>query len=63
MLIDLQEEYKKDKKTKQDFRDFLDGEIKKLFEYIDIEALTYGSDDNNIKKVLLWFSIATILEK
>ena len=61
-MLDFIEEYKKDKKTKQDFRDFLDGEIKKLFEYIDIEALTYGSDDNNIKKVLLWFSIATILE-
>ncbi|MCT7472983.1 DUF262 domain-containing protein [Aliarcobacter cryaerophilus] len=53
-------------KTKQDFRIFLDEQIKSVFknkkEFIDIESLSYGVDDNNIRKVLLWFNISTIIK-
>jgi uncharacterized protein with ParB-like and HNH nuclease domain len=61
-MLDFIAEYIKDNSTKKEFRDFLDTEIKKLFENIDIEALSYGSNDNDIRKVLLWFNIATIIK-
>lgn len=60
-MLDFIAEYTQ-KSTKKEFIDFLDTEIKKLFENIDIEALSYGRNDNDIRKVLLWFNIATIIK-
>ncbi|MGJ0341883.1 DUF262 domain-containing protein [Aliarcobacter cryaerophilus] len=60
-MLDFIAEYTQ-KSTKKEFIDFLDTEIKKLFENIHIEALSYGSNDNDIRKVLLWFNIATIIK-
>ncbi|MFY9105815.1 DUF262 domain-containing protein [Aliarcobacter cryaerophilus] len=60
-MLDFIAEYTQ-KSTKKEFIDFLDTEIKKLFENIDIEVLSYGSNDNDIRKVLLWFNIATIIK-
>jgi hypothetical protein len=52
-------------KTKQNFRIFLDEQIKSVFknknEFIDIESLKYD-DKNDIRKVLLWFNISTIIK-
>lgn len=59
-MLDFIDEYIKKDSTKKEFIDFLDTEIKKLFENIDIEALSYG--DNNIRKVLLWFNLSTIIQ-
>ena len=61
-MLDFIAEYIKKDSTKKEFIDFLDREIKKLFENIDIEALSYGSNDNDIRKVLLWFNISTIIQ-
>lgn len=62
-MLDFIAEYIKKDSTKKEFIDFLDTEIKKLFENIDIEALSYGSNDNNdIRKVILWFNISTIIQ-
>lgn len=46
-------------KNKDDFRNSLDKKIKKLYDKVDIENLEYG--DKNIKKILLWFNIKTLL--
>ena len=65
-MLDFIDSYIEKGKTKQDFRIFLDGQIKSVFknkkEFIDIESLSYGMDDNNIRKVLLWFNISTIIK-
>ena len=61
-MLDFIDEYIKKDSTKKEFIDFLDTEIKKLFENIDIEALSYGSNDNDIRKILLWFNISTIIQ-
>jgi len=59
-ILDLIKAYNKTS-TKTLFIRFLDELIMKIFEDIDIESLKYG-DDNNIRKVLLWFNISTIIE-
>ncbi len=65
-MLNFIDSYIEKGKTKQDFRIFLDGQIKSVFknkkEFIDIESLSYGMDDNNIRKVLLWFNISTIIK-
>lgn len=66
IMLNFIDSYIEKGKTKQDFRIFLDGQIKSVFknkkEFIDIESLSYGTDDNNIRKVLLWFNISTIIK-
>ena len=47
--------------TKTDFVKILYQHIRKDIELENIEELEYGSDDKNIKKILLLFNIATIL--
>ena len=65
-ILNFIDSYIEKGKTKEDFRIFLDGQIKSVFknkkEFIDIESLSYGVDDNNIRKVLLWFNISTIIK-
>lgn len=65
-ILNFIDSYIEKGKTKQDFRIFLDGQIKSVFknkkEFMDIESLSYGTDDNNIRKVLLWFNISTIIK-
>ena len=65
-ILNFIDSYIEKGKTKQDFRIFLDGQIKSVFknknEFIDIESLSYGMDDNNLRKVLLWFNISTIIK-
>mgnify|MGYP000606138823 CR=1 FL=1 len=67
-ILDLIELYNKSN-TKKEFIENMNKNIKKVFtvsnennEFLDIEALNYGSDDDFIRKVLLWFNIATILQ-
>jgi len=61
-MLDFIDEYIKKDSTKKEFIGFLDNEIKGLFKNIDIDALSYGRNDNDIKKVLLWFNISTIIQ-
>lgn len=59
-ILDLIKTYV-ETKTKTLFIKFLDEQIIKVFKNIDIESLKYG-DDNDIRKVLLWFNISTIVK-
>lgn len=61
-MLDFIDEYIKKDSTKKEFIGFLDNVIKGLFKNIDIDALSYGRNDNDIKKVLLWFNISTIIQ-
>ncbi len=61
-MLDFIAEYIKDNSTKKEFRNFLDGEIKKIFENIEIEELNYEKDKEPIRKILLWFNISTIIQ-
>ena len=61
-MLDFIAEYIKDNSTKKEFRNFLDGEIKKIFENIEIKELNYEKDKEPIRKILLWFNISTIIQ-
>jgi len=65
IILDFITEYTKVNSTKKEFKNFLDTKIKEVFknnsEFIDIESLTYD-DKNDIRKVLLWFNLSTIIK-
>ncbi|MCT7520942.1 DUF262 domain-containing protein [Aliarcobacter cryaerophilus] len=61
-MLDFIAEYTKENSTKKEFRDFLDKEIKEIFENIEIEELNYEKDKESIRKILLWFNISTIIQ-
>ena len=61
-MLDFIAEYIKNNSTKKEFRNFLNGEIKKIFENIEIEELNYEKDKESIRKILLWFNISTIIQ-
>ncbi|MDN5095804.1 DUF262 domain-containing protein [Aliarcobacter butzleri] len=61
-MLDFIAEYIKDNSTKKEFRDFLDKEIKEIFEKIEVKDLNYEKDGESIRKVLLMFNIKTIIE-
>ncbi|MDK2083317.1 DUF262 domain-containing protein [Aliarcobacter butzleri] len=61
-MLDFIAEYIKDNSTKKEFRNFLDGEIKKIFKNIEIKELNYEKDKESIRKILLWFNISTIIQ-
>jgi uncharacterized protein with ParB-like and HNH nuclease domain len=60
-IFNFIEHYIKEGKTKDDFRDFLDTEIKALFKDVDLKELKYDDDNATIRQVLLMFNILTII--
>jgi len=60
-VLDFIEFYTQENSTKDEFRDFLNLEIKKQFEDIEIGDLSYEKDTDKIRKVLLMFNIQTII--
>jgi uncharacterized protein with ParB-like and HNH nuclease domain len=60
-IFNFIEHYIKEGKTKDDFRDFLDTEIKALFKEVDLKELKYDDDNATIRQVLLMFNILTII--
>jgi uncharacterized protein with ParB-like and HNH nuclease domain len=66
-ILDFIDKYAYSKKTKKEFRSFLDEQIKEVFknkkEFIDIDSLRYENTSKaTLNRVLLWFNISTIVK-
>ena len=60
-ILDIDEAAKS--RTKSEFRDYLESEIKSAMSSIRLEDLNYEKDKKNISKTLLLFNIETLINK